>query len=155
MWQPGQPADVFGDDGMSIFPSTVISGGTVTDSGGNVYDFTDGFYRFPFARPGQYRLLIEPPAPYTAPSQATPEQLAGFRRTDGEPFTIADGSYGGIIILDDPAPVRIDIPLDRPGVPIQITKDRIGDGRGTWGYAAIPNHRPEHRSGAKYGHSDH
>ncbi|MEM8918743.1 MAG: hypothetical protein AAGE37_07770 [Pseudomonadota bacterium] len=118
----GQPADVFGDDGMSIFPSTIISGGSVTDSGGNVYDFPDGFYRFPFARPGQYRLLIEPPAPYTAPSEATPAQLAGFRRTDGEPFTIVDGSYGGIIILDDPAPVRIDIPLDRPGVPLQITK---------------------------------
>jgi hypothetical protein len=79
----GLPADVFGDDGMSVFPSTIISGGTVTDSGGNVYDFSEGFYRFPFARPGQYRLIIEPPAPYTAPSAATPAQLEAFRRTDG------------------------------------------------------------------------
>ncbi len=118
----GQPADVFGDDGVSVFPSTVISGGTVTDSGGNVYDFSEGFYRFPFARPGQYRLVIEPPAPYTAPSEATPDQLSAFRRTDGQPFTIAPGSYGGIITLDDPAPVRIDVPLDRPGVPLIITK---------------------------------
>lgn len=119
----GQPADVFGDDGISVFPSTIISGGSVTDSGGNVYDFTDGFYRFPFARPGQYRLIIEPPAPYTAPSAATPAQLAVFRRTDGEPFTIVDGSYGGIITLLDPAPVRVDVPLDRPGVPLLITKN--------------------------------
>lgn len=118
----GQPADVFGDDGVSVFPSTVISGGTVTDSGGNVYDFTEGFYRFPFARPGQYRLIIEPPAPYTAPSEATPNQLSQFRRTDGLPFTIVDGSYGGIITLDDPAPVRVDVPLDRPGVPLIISK---------------------------------
>ncbi|MEO9469034.1 hypothetical protein [Parasphingorhabdus sp.] len=119
----GLPADVFGDDGVSVFPSTVISGGTVTDSGGNVYDFSEGFYRFPFARPGQYRLIIEPPAPYTAPSAATPAQLEAFRRTDGEPFTIVDGSYGGIITLDDPAPVRVDVPLDRPGVPLLITKN--------------------------------
>ncbi|QJB68061.1 DUF11 domain-containing protein [Parasphingorhabdus halotolerans] len=118
----GRPADVFGDDGVSVFPSTVISGGTVTDSGGNVYNFTEGFYRFPFARPGQYRLLVEPPQPYTAPSAATPAQLTGFRRTDGLPFTIVDGSYGGIITLDDPAPVRVDVPLDRPGVPLLITK---------------------------------
>lgn len=118
----GQPADVFGDDGVSVFPSTVISGGTVTDSGGNVYDFTEGFYRFPFARPGQYRLVIEPPNPYTAPSEATPNQLSQFRRTDGLPFTIVDGSYGGIITLDDPAPVRVDVPLDRPGVPLVISK---------------------------------
>lgn len=118
----GQPADVFGDDGVSVFPSTVISGGSVTDSGGNVYDFSEGFYRFPFARPGQYRLLIEPPAPYTAPSSATPAELEGFQRTDGQPFTIVDGSFGGIITLNDPAPVRVDVPLDRPGVPITITK---------------------------------
>lgn len=119
----GLPADVFGDDGMSVFPSTIISGGTVADSGGNVYDFSEGFYRFPFARPGQYRLIIEPPAPYTAPSAATPAQLEAFRRTDGEPFTIVDGSYGGIITLEDPAPVRVDVPLDRPGVPLLITKN--------------------------------
>ncbi|MEH6756496.1 MAG: hypothetical protein V7676_03170 [Parasphingorhabdus sp.] len=118
----GQPADVFGDDGVSVFPSTIISGGTVTDSGGNIYDFAEGFYRFPFARPGRYRLLIEPPIPYTAPSAATPAELSAFLRTDGRPFTIVDGSYGGIITLSDPSPVRVDVPMDRPGVPIVITK---------------------------------
>ena len=118
----GQPADVFGDDGVSAFPSTVISGSTVTDSSGTVYDFTEGFYRFPFARRGSYRLLVEPPQPYSFASAATPQQLTGLRRSDGLPFTIVDGSYGGIIILDDPAPVRVDVPLDRPGAPLAITK---------------------------------
>nr|WHW29348.1 DUF11 domain-containing protein [uncultured bacterium] len=118
----GLPAEVFGDDGVSIYPSTVIAGGTVTDSGGNVYDFSDGFYRFPFARPGRYRLLIEPPQPYSFPSAATPQQLTQFQRTDGLPFTIVDGSYGGIIILDSPAPVRVDVPLDRPGTALVLTK---------------------------------
>ncbi len=118
----GQPADVFGDDGVSVFPSTVITGDTVTDSGGTVYSFTDGFYRFPFARAGRYRLLVEPPGPYSFASTATPQQLAPLRRTDGMPFTIVDGSYGGIIILNDPAPVRVDVPLDRPGTALQISK---------------------------------
>ena len=118
----GLPAEVFGDDGVSSYPSTVIAGGSVTDSGGNVYNFTDGFYRFPFARPGRYRLLVEPPQPFSFPSAATPQQLTGFRRTDGLPFTIVDGSYGGIIILDNPAPVRVDVPLDRPGTPLVLTK---------------------------------
>ncbi|MEP0644916.1 MAG: hypothetical protein ABJC73_14980, partial [Parasphingorhabdus sp.] len=118
----GLPTDVFGDDGVSVFPNSVITGSTVTDSGGTVYNFTEGFYRFPFARAGRYRLLIEPPQPYSAPSAATPQQLADLRRTDGLPFTIVDGSYGGIIVLDDPAPVRVDVPLDRPGAPLVITK---------------------------------
>ncbi|WP_417594409.1 hypothetical protein [Parasphingorhabdus sp.] len=118
----GQPAEVFGDDGVSTFPSTVISGSTVTDSGGTVYNFTEGFYRFPFARAGRYRLLVEPPQPYSFPSASTPQQLASLRRTDGMPFTIVDGSYGGVIILNDPAPVRVDVPLDRPGAALAITK---------------------------------
>lgn len=118
----GQPAEVFGDDGVSAFPSTVITGDTATDSGGTVYNFTEGFYRFPFARAGRYRLLIEPPQPYSFASAATPQLLAPLRRTDGMPFTIVDGSYGGIIILNDPAPVRVDVPLDRPGTPLVISK---------------------------------
>jgi uncharacterized repeat protein (TIGR01451 family) len=118
----GQPAKVFGNDGVSVFPSTVITGSTVTDSGGAVYTFGPGFYRFPFARAGEYRLLVEPPQPYSFASAATPQQLSGLRRSDGLPFTIVDGSYGGGIILNDPAPVRVDVPLDRPGAPLAITK---------------------------------
>lgn len=118
----GQPAQVFGDDGVSAFPSTVVAGSTVTDSSGQTYDFTAGFYRFPFLPPGDYRLIVQPPAPYEHPSVATPSEIALLTRPDGGSFVIADGSYGGIITLIDPAPVRIDIPLDRPGGALQITK---------------------------------
>ena len=38
----GLPAVVFGDDGASVFPATVISGGTAVDSGGHQYDFPPG-----------------------------------------------------------------------------------------------------------------
>lgn len=118
----GAPATVYGDDGVSIFPSTVVAGTTVTDSGGQIYTFTDGFYRFPFLRPGTYRLIVTPPTPYTHPSVATPAEIALLRRPDGGVFVIGDASYGGTITLVDPAPVRIDIPLDKPGGALQLTK---------------------------------
>jgi uncharacterized repeat protein (TIGR01451 family) len=118
----GAPAQVFGDDGTSAFPSTIVTGTRVTDASGAVYNFDPGFYRFPFLRPGVYRLIIEPPAPYTHPSVATPAEISLLRRPDGGPFIIAPGSYSGTITLSDPAPVRIDVPLDRPGGQLVLNK---------------------------------
>lgn len=118
----GQPAQVFGDDGSSSFPNSIITGSTVTDSSGHVYAFTSGFYRFPFLRRGTYRLLVTPPGPYRFPSAATPAEISALTRPDGGAFVIAAGSYGGTITLSDPAPVRIDIPLDRPGSALTLRK---------------------------------
>jgi uncharacterized repeat protein (TIGR01451 family) len=119
----GRPAPVFGDDGVSTYPSSVVTGQRVTDSGGTVYTFPPGDYRFPFVAPGTYRLLVEPPAPFTAPSTANPGALAGFRRPDdGLPYTINAASYGATFTLNDPAPVRIDIPVDRPGGELTLHK---------------------------------
>jgi uncharacterized repeat protein (TIGR01451 family) len=118
----GLPAQVFGDDAVSAFPSTIVAGTVVTDASGQTYDFTSGFYRFPFLRPGTYRLIVEPPAPYVGPSVATPAELAGLTRPDGGAFAISPGSYGGLITLNSPSPVRIDIPLDRPGGTLVLRK---------------------------------
>lgn len=118
----GSPALVFGDDGFSSYPATMVTGQSVTDSGGTRYDYPPGDYRFPVVRPGRYRLLVEPVAPYSAPSSATPAELAGFRRPDGLPFVIVAGSYGGEILLAGTGAVRIDIPLDRPVTPILLSK---------------------------------
>lgn len=111
----GQPAQVFGDDGISAFPSTIVTGSTVTDGGGKVYVFPPGDYRFPFARPGNYRIIVHPPPPYTVPSTSLPADLAGLRRSDGQAFALSSASYGQAFTLNSPAPVRIDIPADRPG----------------------------------------
>lgn len=120
----GQPAQVFGDDGVSLFPSSVITGSTVTDSGGTVYTFPSGDYRFPLLARGDYRLVVEPVAPYRWPSSATPAELADFRRPDnGEPYTLTTGSYGAVFRLETPAPVRIDIPIDRPGTELVLRKE--------------------------------
>jgi uncharacterized repeat protein (TIGR01451 family) len=117
-----QPAQVFGDDGVSDFPNSLLTGSTVTDASGAQYAFTAGFYRFPFLRPGSYRLLIQPPTPYTAPSVATPAEISLLTRPDGGQFVIAPGSYGGVITLSDPSPVRVDVPMDRPGGVLTLSK---------------------------------
>ena len=118
----GQPALVFGDDGVSSYPSTVVTGRSVADSGGMRYDYPAGDYRFPLVRPGRYRLIVQPPEPYTAPSTASPAELAPLRRPDGQNFTLVAGSYGGEILLAGAAAVRIDLPLDRPMTPIVLAK---------------------------------
>ncbi|MBA4748749.1 MAG: hypothetical protein H2056_08550 [Sphingopyxis sp.] len=119
----GQPAQVFGDDGVSIYPSTMFTGQSVTDSSGRVYNFPPGDYRFPFVAPGTYRLVVTPSAPFTAPSVVAPADLAAFRRPDdGLPFVINGSSYGQPFTLSTPEPVRVDIPIDQPGTPVTLRK---------------------------------
>jgi uncharacterized repeat protein (TIGR01451 family) len=118
----GQPAKVFGDDGDSDYPSSVVTGSTVTDSGGTVYALSPGLFRFPLIRPGVYRLRVEPPQGYTAPSLRMPADMAGLRTPKGRPFTIVDASYGGTFTIAGPEPVRVSIPVDGPRAPIQLVK---------------------------------
>jgi uncharacterized repeat protein (TIGR01451 family) len=118
----GQPATVFAEDGVTSWPSTIISGRPITDGAGRVTPTGPGEFWFPLTLLGRYRLVIEPPEPYTAPSVATPGSLAQLTRPDGRSFVIQDGSYGRPFVLDDPTPVQIDIPLDRPSLAIGLTK---------------------------------
>jgi uncharacterized repeat protein (TIGR01451 family) len=108
----GRPATVFGDDGVSRYPSTMISGTAVTDAGGNFYPAVRGRYRFPLAPPGQYRLRVTPPPTYSAPSTATPEALARLTAPGGGDFVINDASFAGVLTLATPEPFIADIPLD-------------------------------------------
>lgn len=118
----GLPAQVFSEDGVTVWPSSMISGQGITDGAGNAWPMLPGEYRFPLVALGNYRLQIEPPTPYTAPSSATPAQLSHLTRPDGGPLQLVPGSYGGTITLASPAPVRVDVPLDPPGVSVGLTK---------------------------------
>ena len=90
----GSPAIVFQADGVTLAPSTVLTG-------------ADGRYQFPNVAPGTYRFAVVPPAGFSFPSQFAPNILPPTRSTD------ATGSYGGNFIVSlATGPVNIDVPLD-------------------------------------------
>ena len=123
----GQPATVFAEDGITRWPSTVISGQAITDAAGNTYQIGPGEYWFPLTALGSYRVLVEPPDMYTAPSVATPAQLQQLVREDGSTFVIVDGSFGDRFVLVDQVPRRIDIPLDWSGGAVTVAKTASRD----------------------------
>ena len=92
----GGPARVLDFDGVTVAPSTVITG-------------PDGSFQFPQIVPGTYRLLVEPPAGFTAPSQVPPGSLPPGRTIDPA------GSYGGTFQVSiQTGTVTIDFPVDGP-----------------------------------------
>lgn len=118
----GGPATVFAEDGVTSWPSTVISGQAITDGADRVVMMGPGEFWFPLTTQGRFRLVVEPPTPYTAPSVATREVLARITRADGRPFVIREGSFGDAFVLDNPIPFEVDIPLDRPSLDLGIAK---------------------------------
>ncbi|MCF6324197.1 MAG: DUF11 domain-containing protein [Gammaproteobacteria bacterium] len=117
----GLPAAVVGDDGISAYPATVVTGGTVVDASGTVYNFDNGSYRFPFAPVGNYQLIVEPPAnvAFRWPSTKTDEALAV---TPNGPFVVTLGSRGETFPLQPGPPLHIDIPVDPVDTPLYVTR---------------------------------
>ncbi|MGD9007857.1 MAG: OmpA family protein [Desulfobacteraceae bacterium] len=121
----GNPATVYGDDGVSIFPATITSGATVVDSGGQVYAFDSGQYRFPFVAPGTYRLVATPAPGYAAPSTAL---TADLQALPGAPFAIAEpGSRGEVFVINPGPAIRIDVPVDPTAVGLWLQKSANRD----------------------------
>jgi uncharacterized repeat protein (TIGR01451 family) len=116
----GLPATVYGDDGVSTFPASIVTGGTATDSGGKTYVFSPGGYRFPFIAPGTYRFAVTTPMNYRAPSQV-PTSL--IQALPGGPFAIAvPGSRGEDFIVNPGPAVHTDIPIDPIGSSLWLVK---------------------------------
>jgi uncharacterized repeat protein (TIGR01451 family) len=118
----GAPATVFAENGTTAWPSTIISGNDITDASGRTVMMGPGEFWFPLTAAGRYRLAVEPPTPYTAPSAAPRELLARVTRPDGRPHVIREGSFGDAFVLDSPIPFEVDIPVDRPGIDLALTK---------------------------------
>jgi uncharacterized repeat protein (TIGR01451 family) len=116
----GLPATVFGDDGISPYPATVTTGGSVTDGGGTVYNFPPGNYRFPLVAPGTYRFDITPPAGYAIPSTVPDAEL---QLLPGAPYALAVGSRGETFVINPGPALHIDIPADPSGGEIWLSKE--------------------------------
>ena len=111
----GAPAQVFAADGVTPWPATIISGSPITDLAGNIYPMDPGRFWFPFAALGRYRLEIEPPPDFTAPSAVPAAALAMLPRPQGGLFAISEASFGGAFDLASSIPMEVDIPVDRSG----------------------------------------
>ncbi|MDE2403916.1 MAG: DUF11 domain-containing protein [Sphingomonadales bacterium] len=118
----GAPAQVFALDGVTPWPSTIVTGQPVIDGNGTSYALASGEYRFPLVRSGSYRLVVQPPDPYRAPSTADPAGMAGLKRHDGTPVLVSAPSFGAAFTVSTPDTVHIDIPVDRPPSPVSLTK---------------------------------
>jgi uncharacterized repeat protein (TIGR01451 family) len=110
-----RPATVYGDDGVSAYPSVVISGHEVLDASGRKYDFSQGNYRFPLVPKGNYHIQIKPPPGYTAPSTQPRDELAKLRDPIGRAFILNEGSFGEHFAIASTDPFFADIPIDRQG----------------------------------------
>jgi uncharacterized repeat protein (TIGR01451 family) len=126
----GLPANnVLGDDGLSAFPSTVTSGATVSDSGGQSYNFGPGGYRFPVVQPGNYRLQVTPPGDYTFPSVVADADLQAL---PGAPFALATGSRGEVFSVVGGPTFALDLPIDSQPtagfISIQSSRDVVSIG---------------------------
>ena len=116
----GADAVVLGDDGVSHFPSSFVTGNPVTDSGGTTYTLPAGVFRFPLVAPGSYELQIQPPAGYAFPSVAT---SAALQLLPGAPYRLSNGSYGKpFTALVPPAVAAIDVPVDPTGTQLFVQK---------------------------------
>jgi uncharacterized repeat protein (TIGR01451 family) len=115
----GAPATVFGDDGVSRYPSEMITGQRVTDSGGTQYDLPPGVFRFPLVAPGDYRVEVFPPGNYNFPSVST---TADLQTLPGAPFRLNEGSFGRNFNVPGPPAVAVDVPLDPAGTSLVLRK---------------------------------
>ncbi len=115
----GLPANVLGVDGVSDFPSTIVSGVTATDSSGLQYPLEAGEFLFPLLAPGTYALQVEPPEDFVFASSF---DAAFFETLAGGPFTIIDGSFGEPFTATALGPLNFDVPLDSTGE-LLVTKE--------------------------------
>lgn len=107
--QTGQPAAIIGRDGVSRFPSSVVSGQETSDSAGAKYQAAAGAYLLPEVKPGAYRLEVQTPAGYRYASSATTKNLQNL---PDAPFTLAPASFGKTFTLTHTQAIGFDIPLD-------------------------------------------
>jgi uncharacterized repeat protein (TIGR01451 family) len=114
----GLPATVFGDDGVSRYPSEMVTGQLVTDQGGTQYNLPAGVFRFPLVAPGNYRLDVLPPGNYSFPSQRT---IADLQTLPAAPYRLQQGSFGNVFVVAN-AHVGLDLPLDPSGETLLLRK---------------------------------
>jgi len=116
----GQAALVLSEDGVSVYPSTVVSGEEAVDSAGNVFEFMPGEFSFPFIDAGNYRLSIVAPVSYVFPSLVPDDVIQQLGNAD---FRLTPASRGESFVVDTLGrPEPFDVPLDPVAVEVFVSK---------------------------------
>jgi uncharacterized repeat protein (TIGR01451 family) len=118
----GMPATVYGNDGVSTFPSAITSGGTETDSAGQTYAFGPGEFRFPVVPDGDYRLLVTPSSDHAAPSGAS---IGDLQTLPGAPYDLGPGSFGDPFSHSGTVSFEVDIPVDPQSTALYLQKTTL------------------------------
>jgi len=122
----GLPAvgGLFAADGVTTFPATVISGGSVLDGNGQAIDYPTGSFYFPVIVPGTYRLEVSPPPTYLFPSTVSDADLQALA---SGPFILTQGSRGEEFVVVSAQPSTFDIPLDPVSIELFVSKQASKD----------------------------
>ena len=118
----GLPAIVYGNDGISDFPSAITSGATATDSSGATYAFGPGQFRFPVVADGNYQLIVTPQSDYAAPSTSSISELQNL---PGAPFALQPGSFGNVFTKSGSLSFDIDVPVDPQATSLFLQKSTV------------------------------
>ena len=112
------PAVVYGDDGVSAYPNTVVSGNAVTDASGTNYPGVAGQFRFPLVKPGTYRIVVNATKDLAYPSQYS---VADLQSKFSGTYVVNDSSKGAPFTAGSIL-VQIDIPVDATGGKLVVSK---------------------------------
>ncbi|MFN3236438.1 MAG: DUF11 domain-containing protein [Pseudomonadales bacterium] len=131
--ETGEPAVVSGDGPTyAPYPSTVITGETITDASGAVYENGPGEYRFPAIPEGRYRLVIfnDEGWNFSPKPDGEIQALGGassLTRTSNGRFILTDASRGLPFHITQGAVPRIDIPVVQmlPPAPVEPSPSTI------------------------------
>jgi hypothetical protein len=104
-------ATVYGIDGTSRMTQAIVSGQTVTDTSGRLYEAGTGEAKVPHLRAGRYQFRVDPPPGYVFPSDTDFARIAAI---DGK-YRLGAGSRGEVLELEADGPPFIDIPVDPRG----------------------------------------
>ena len=122
----GAPAAnrTFAADGVTPFPTSVTSGGSVTDAAGGTITYAPGSFYFPFLLPGTYELQVQAPVDFLFPSVRDDAELVAL---PGGPYVIGAGSRGGAFTVAAGQSFEFDLPLDPLTVDVFVTKQASRD----------------------------
>ena len=132
----GVPAAVVGDDGVSSYPSEMVTGSPVTDARRHGLRVARGRVPLPAGRARQLSRSKSTRRPATRSRRRC--SIADLGQTPGGPYRLSAGSFGAPFAADTPPAVAVDVPLDAAATQLFMQKTHHDDRRRDRRLRAVP-----------------